>query len=189
MCLDLDPNQRVAHTRRAALALTFEANRLTVGYAFGNGNVHGTAIRHGDTALAAARRFGEADADAVFLVAALGAAPAGTDSAGAAEQVTENILDIETAGKALEAAAGAATAPLVLILPTLLAGSIDLAAVITLTHGRVGKDGVGGGNLLEALLDRSVAGVAVRMELLREAAIGLFDVVLAGAAIYPEHLV
>src|SRR5204863_576196 len=137
--------------------------------------------------LRAVHRLRERDRDLGLEVAAAllaraartsSARPAGTP---AAEQVGQDVAeaaDVEPEAGAL-AAGGAATA----------AHAEHRATVVLLALVRVAHDVVGGLDLLEALLGLGVVGVAVRVVLPGELAVGLLDLLGRGLLVDPEDLV
>jgi hypothetical protein len=75
------------------------------------------------------------------------------------------------------------------VLADLVAAGVDFAAVEARALGRVAQDVIGGVYLLEALLGFLVAGVKVRMRLLRQAAESLLDVLVAGGRCDAQRLI
>ena len=108
-----------------------------------------------------------------------------------AEQITENIgeiLGLAVAAARRRAFIGvfmpARPARMVRIarpLRPLRAGRVNLAIVVAGPFGRVGKNVIGRRDRLEPLLRRLIAGVQVRMILLRQLAIGRADLLRGGA--------
>ena len=73
--------------------------------------------------------------------------------------------------------------------PPAAAEAEQRAAVVLLALLGVAEDVVGGLDLLEALLGPRVARVAVRVELARELAVGLLDLVVGRLLLDAQHLV
>ena len=71
----------------------------------------------------------------------------------------------------------------------LVARRIDLAAIESRPLVGVAHEIIGGGDLLELLLGLLVAGIEIRMQLFRQAAIGLLDVLLGGILFHTQDLV
>jgi hypothetical protein len=137
-------------------------------------------LRDGDADLGALDRLVEAERDFGLEVAAadlLGLRPA----AAAVEDPTEDVAEVEAA-EASRAGAERRLSPLA------EAGE-DAALVVLLALLGIAEDVVGGGYLLELLLRRGVARVAVRVVLTDQTAVGLLDLVLGRLAIDPEDLV
>src|SRR5208282_3563966 len=117
------------------------------------------------------------------IVAEIVAAPGARSRAAApgpeeiAEDVRENFLEALREVEAAEASALRA-----------LKSGVPIAIVLRAAL-RVGKDLVGLVQLLETFLGLFVAGIAVGMELYREAAIRLLEIVLAGASWDAEDVV
>ena len=107
-------------------------------------------------------------------VAALGRAPRAPRRTAAEERV-EQVADRAEAVEVGRVAAGAQ--PLVAV------------AVVGRAPLGVGQDLVGLGSLLELLLGVGVVGVDVGVQLHRELAKGLLDVLLGGVARHAEHLI
>jgi hypothetical protein len=82
--------------------------------------------------------------------------------------------------------ASEAPSPVVLVLRPLLAGGVDLAAVVAPSLLGVREDVVGGGHLREALGDVGLVGIEIGMQLLGQAPVGALDLVLAGVALDAE---
>ena len=139
--------------------------------------------RHGDRDLRTLHRLVERDVHLGLQVAAalgpVGRAPA--DPAGA-EEVGEDVPDPAEAAKAAGAAAGPERA-------RIEAAEDPAAGVVALALLGVGQNVVGLLDLLEALLGRLVALVAVRVVLPRELPVGLLDLVRRGLLVDPEDVV
>src|SRR5262249_39596319 len=69
------------------------------------------------------------------------------------------------------------------------AGGVDLAPVEAPLLVRVAQEVVGNGDFLEGLLGLLISRVEVRVQLLRQLAISLLDLVGAGAALHAEDFV
>src|SRR3546814_589408 len=111
-------------------------------------------------------------------------------SAPVAEQLTEQVRRIEAAlGLVLRArSAFGVGSPEALVRP-LVAGRVDLAAIEPRSLLGIGEQIVCAGGLLELQLDLRIAGVQIGMQLLRELAVGLLDVVLRRRARHAEDIV
>src|SRR5690606_22558016 len=109
-----------------------------------------------------------------------------------AEQVGEDIADVvggTAPGVVLHAFVGIGEIAVEATLRALGAAGVDLATVEAGTLFRVAEQLVGGGNLLELRLRLLVAGVQVRMPALRQAPVGLPDLLLARIAANAEDLI
>src|SRR5262249_34702110 len=152
----------------------------------GNRDVERAPVWQGDARLGAVHRVEEIDFKAI-----LGIGPAHRESSTAtsalahaatlaeqiAEQVAEgaDILEARRRAIARPVLASGIFAVVVLLWP-LLPRRVDLAPVVPPALLGIAKDVVGGGDLLEHLLGRLVAGIEVGMQFLGELAIGLGDV-------------
>src|SRR3954451_2908849 len=115
-------------------------------------------------------------------VAAAGGAAGGAATAAAAEQVGQDVLEAAEVGRG-EAARAAASAG------AAAAHAEDPAAVVLLALLGIADQVVGRLYLLELLLRRGVARVAVRVVLTDQAPMRLLDLVLGRLAIDPQDLV
>jgi hypothetical protein len=136
--------------------------------------------RHAHARLLALEGVFEADLE---VVAQIAAAPRPL-AALAADEIAEHLVeDVGEAGGA-EAEAGAAARPVAAILEGGVAEAVIGGALLLVL-----QDLVGLAQLLELVLGRLVAGVAVGMVLHRQLAIRLLDVLGAGPAPHPKRLV
>ena len=129
--------------------------------------------------------------DIVALARGVGVGAAGTAEtakATAAEQIAEDIAQVntacaETAAKAATEAAAGLAGPIVGIDPS------ETELVIALALVRVGKNIVGLVDLLELFLGVLIAGVQVGVVLFGQLAVGAFDLGIGGVFADPQHLV
>ena len=128
----------------------------------------------GDLDRGAAGRLEQIDLDGDRDVGALRGGEARAAEAAAEERV-EEVADRAEALEVRRVAAGAQ--------------AVVAVAVVGRAALGVGEDLVGLGRLLELLLGRGVVGVDVRVQLARERAERLLDVLLGGLALDAEHLV
>ena len=169
-----------AHLARAA-ALGAGARRRARLRAPPAARLAGREARDRDGLLAAEGGLLEADLELVAEVLAPSRPPTSAAPAAGAEEVAEQIADdVLEAGAEVEAGAGSAA---------LLEGGVP-EAVVEIPPPGIGEHLVGLGDLLEPLLGRgSIVGVAVGMELERETAVRLLDLVVVRAAGDAENLV
>ena len=162
---------------------------MAVGDAGRNGDIERAPVGQGNACLGAIHTVEEFNLEAVLRVLpAQGVAPpAGTPARASplAEQIAEEIAEgadiLVARGRAIaRALLAAGIFAVVALLRRLLAGGVDLAAVVAAALLLVAEDAIGRRDLLELLLGRLVAGVEVRMQLLGELAIGLGDVLGLG---------
>ena len=210
MGLDSDGNERVARAARPWLALAGQAHLGAVFHPGGQLQVDGLPIGQGNPLGCPGGRIGQRYAQLVSHVGALGrrsrpsAIAEGTGSAAAkatapAEQAFEDVAKVDpgviAAAKAFEPvgaeaalAARAAKAPgaAAKAIAGGVAVDIDLAPVEPGALVLVGQEVIGAGHFRKALRGLGIVGIAVRVELLRQLAIGGLDVLLARAARYAQ---
>jgi len=142
--------------------------------------------RNADRLLGAACGFLQRDLQVVAQVGA--AVDIGAPTAATAAATTEDLVEDAAEGirETLEARAAAKATG------AACGGRIYACMTIAVVRGAlvaVGEHFVGLFGLLEFLFGAFVVGVAVRVELHRELAIGLLDVLVAGVAIDPQYVV
>ena len=141
--------------------------------------------RHRQRDLRALHRLCERDRDlGLQVAAALLARPAspGRRARPATEEVGQDVAEAADVEAEAGALAGRAARPAA-------AHPEHAAAVVLLALLRVAQDVVGRLDLLEALLGLLVAGIAVRVVLARQLAVGLLDLLGRGLLVDPEDLV
>src|SRR5262249_48851395 len=110
-----------------------------------------------------------------------------------AEQMAEEIVDegviLAVESLVFLAFAAAGIAAVEGAIGPLGAAGVDLAAVDARPLLRIGQQVVGSPDPLGLLLDALVAGVEIRMQLLRQLPVGLLDVVWAGALRHAEDFI
>ena len=135
--------------------------------------------------LGAVYRIEEIDLEAILrILPAHGEAPpsgAAAHPSPLAEQIAEQIAEgadvlVARSRTIARALLTAGIFAIIALLRRLLAGCVDLAAVVAPALLLVLEDVVGRGDVLEPLLSRLVAGIEVGMKLLGKLAIGLGDV-------------
>src|SRR5262249_22855584 len=190
---DLDLDQGVAGRTAAepGSALAAQPQHLLVPGAGREDHVERAAVRQRDALGGAVHRLEALDREPVerFLAAHAEAALAAT---GTAEQVLEDVL-VHEIGVAARVAVGVLLGvgtveiAVVALAWTLVAGGVDLAAVEARPLVGVAADVIGGGDLLEPLFRPLVAGIEVRVQLLRQRAVGGADLVLRGLRLHAQH--
>ena len=164
---------------RAAVAVAVRAGLLTVQRDLFGAAVGGLLKGQDDVGLnvmALARRVG------------VGAGRAAEAAKAAAENITEDVAQIDAAGAA-EAAKAATVAAAGLAGPIVGIDPSESELVIALALVRVGKNIVGLIDLLELFLGVLVAGVQVGVVLFGQLAVGTFDLGIGGVFADPQHLV
>jgi hypothetical protein len=108
----------------------------------------------------------------------------------------KDVLEVLAAFKALPAGIGVAFAGLrVRVMPVgarrrfFGATLVDLTAVVAGPFLGIGQQLIGGGNRLEFVFRRLVAGIQVRMVLLRQFAVGFADVLGAGVLLDAQNFI
>src|SRR5690349_19634308 len=197
--VDTDLDEGVARRsaerpRRSTLA--FQTQRPSVLNPGGDRHVE-RSVAERDASLAAVRRLQERDAKHEALVGAARAAP-GSPSAAAARRAAEELAQYVLAEDVAEvgAAAAAASAPAARAAAAAAEAErgpfgsvgVDLTAVEARPLLRIREQVVGGRDLLELLLD-ALVGVEVRVQLLREPAVGCLDVLRRSVSFEAQYLV
>ncbi len=195
VCPDSDGHQGIARRLSAdpGSALALEAQDAAVAGAGGNGEIQDLAVRHGDAALGAVGGVQELH---LHLVVQVGPTPAAPTTAGpaSAEEIGKEIRhvgEILVSGGTVIALAPVRLGIVAIesMLGPLRAGGVDFAAVVAGPLLRIVQEVVGGGDLLEALFGRAVAGVEIGVQLLGELAVGLLDVALRSGLFDAENAV
>ena len=115
--------------------------------------------------------------------------------AAAAEHFLEDVLALHEIGEAAVSAVGVrfgvrAMEIAVIALPRpLLSGGIDLAAVEAGALLGIAQEVIGHGDLLELLLRLLIAGIEVRVQLLRQLTVGFADLVLRRLPLHAQNSV
>ncbi len=191
--LDGDLDERVARFAAilSGIALAFEAQGLPVLDAGGDGDLDGLLGAERNALLGPEGGLDEGHGEREFgiLPAPRRARTLGAGAALAAQDLGDDVVDRRIIlGEERPGAAAARLAPRIAEAAFGAAG-IDLAAVEPRPLLGVGQQIIGGGHLLELLLDPLVAGIEIGMQPLGEPAVAALDVLGRGGAPDAERLV
>src|SRR5262249_13756704 len=181
--LDIDLHQRIAGSAAAEsrAALSAQPQNLLVPGAGGDDDVERATIGQSDTLGRALQRFEKFHWKAVKRI--LPAQP-NPSFAAAAERVPEDVLRLHEVGKAALASVdvrlgvGAVKIAIVSLARPLLSGGVNLPAIEARALLWISQEIIGAGDLLELFLCCFIAGIEVRMQLFRQLAVRLADLVL-----------